>query len=120
MFRGLHAEEPEFHGPTLCIRLLVVKVDGLIRRVIRRGVDALGNFRAWRRAFAIFEQLSRDCFYKFFEVRDGFQLKSTKQYRSVLEQMCLDEFAVVSGPDSEIEIVYFGLDDKRKGVTGIQ
>ena len=84
-----------------------MKVDGLIRRVIRRGVDALRNFRARRRAFAIFEQLSRNCFYKFFEVRDGFQFKSTKQYRSVLEQMCLDEFPVVLGPDSEIDIVLF-------------
>src|SRR5215217_2708751 len=118
--RRLHAVEPNLHGPIERIGLLVMKQDGLVLGMIGRRVDALLQFRARRRTLAVFHQRGRDGPRESLELRDRSHLETAEEYRTVSEQLLLDEGPLLRSPINEINFVHLRFYHERQTLFVLQ
>src|SRR5215218_2898925 len=89
--------------------------DRLVGRVIRRGVDITGDVTAWRRAFAIFKQVSlRHGAHEALKITDAAEIETSKQDAPKLRQILIHEFAIAPGPFDESDAFHNRLDDQRE------
>ena len=92
--------------------------DRVARRIVRRGVDVAGHGVARRGALAVLQRLARGRLDDLLQVGGLLQAEAAEEDAAVVQELLVEEGAVLLGPGGEAQPLHGRLDEQRQVPSG--